>query len=180
MSQARIDFAPPGLARTVFHTSPQAWLLGVCALVLWLAAALIGWRLVEQQRADDAELAARLRARAPVAVTPVAPAPVVSPARAAAVNRVVLQLNLPWRALHDAIAGATPKHIALLALEPDARKHSIKLTAEAQSGEQMIAYIEQLKQQPLFDDVLLRRHEINEQDKNRPLRFQLDAHWSAP
>jgi hypothetical protein len=45
-------------------------------------------------------------------------------AQADAVNAAVMQLNLPWRALHDAVAAATPASIALLALEPDARKRA--------------------------------------------------------
>jgi hypothetical protein len=42
---------------------------------------------------------------------------------------------------------ATPANIALLALEPDARKRSMKITAEAKTSDDMIAYVEQLKQQ---------------------------------
>jgi hypothetical protein len=44
----------------------------------------------------------------------------------------------------------------------------------------MIAYVEALKKQDLFADVVLTRHEINEQDPMRPIRFQIDAEWSAP
>ncbi len=106
--------------------------------------------------------------------------PRIPEAQAAAVNAAVLQLNLPWRALHDAIGEATPATIGLLALEPDPRKRSIRITAEAKSSDDMIAYVELLKRQELFAGVTLARHEINEQDPNRPIRFQLDAEWSAP
>ena len=95
-------------------------------------------------------------------------------------NAAVLQLNLPWRALQDAVAAATPPAIALLALEPDARKRSCASRAEARSSDDMIDYVERLKREELFSDVALTRHEINEQDPNRPIRFQLDAAWSAP
>ena len=52
----------------------------------------------------------------------------------------------------------------------------------------MIAYVEQLKQQALFGagagagagSVTLLRHETDELDPNRPLRFQLDAQWGTP
>jgi hypothetical protein len=43
----------------------------------------------------------------------------------------------------------------------------------------MVGYVEELKQQELFSSVMLTRHEINEQDPNRPLRFQLEAVWVA-
>jgi hypothetical protein len=68
----------------------------------------------------------------------------------------------------------------LLALEPDPHRRSMKITAEAKTADEMIAYIEQLKQQELFGAVALVRHEINELDPNRPIRFQVDAQWSAP
>ena len=45
----------------------------------------------------------------------------------------------------------------------------------------MIEYVAQLKQQELFGaGVQLLRHEINELDPGKPLRFQVEAHWSAP
>jgi hypothetical protein len=91
-----------------------------------------------------------------------------------------MQLNLPWRALQDAIGAATPPTIAMLALEPDARKRSMKITAEAKSSDAMIAYVEELKKQELFSDVALTRHEINELDPARPIRFQIEAEWTAP
>jgi Tfp pilus assembly protein PilN len=93
------------------------------------------------------------------------------------VNAAVLQLNLPWRALHDAVQAGTPSNIALLALEPDARKSMLRITAEAKTSDDMIAYVEQLQKSEWFGGVLLSRHEVNEQDPNRPIRFQLDAQW---
>ena len=117
---------------------------------------------------------ARKTARAPVA----APArPPLPPAQASAVNAAVQQLNLPWRGLHDAVQAATPATIALLALEPDAKKSSVRITAEAKSSDDMIAYVEQLQHVEWFSTVLLARHEINEQDRNKPIRFQIDAQW---
>jgi Tfp pilus assembly protein PilN len=101
----------------------------------------------------------------------------VPPAQAGAVNASVQQLNVPWRGLHDAVQAATPATIALLALEPDAKKSSVRITAEAKTSDDMIAYVEQLQRVEWFSAVLLARHEINEQDPNRPIRFQVDAQW---
>jgi Tfp pilus assembly protein PilN len=153
----------------------------VCALLLCLASAALGAQMVASKRAFDAQLAAlRVRASAPAAAPVPAAGPAISAAQAAAVNGAVLQLNLPWRALHDAIGAATPRSIALLALEPDARKRTMRITAEAKTSDDMIAYVEQLKQQELFAAVVLTRHEINDQDPNKPIRFQLDAQGMAP
>jgi Tfp pilus assembly protein PilN len=180
MKRVRLDFAPPSVARSLFHTRPAAWALTACALLLCLASAALGWQMLASKRAFDAQLAARQRASAPAAAPVQAAGPAISATQAAAINGAVLQLNLPWRALHDAIGAATPRSIALLALEPDARKRTMRITAEAKTSDDMIAYVEQLKQQELFAAVVLTRHEINDQDPNKPIRFQLDAQWMAP
>ncbi|MES3020092.1 MAG: PilN domain-containing protein [Pseudomonadota bacterium] len=175
-----IDFAAPGLRRALHRTGPGAWLLCVLALALCLAVAASAWSLLAQRRSDAAQLArADARANAVVVRELPAPQPRISEAQAGAVNRAVLQLNLPWRALHDAVAGATPASVALLALEPDARRRSLKITAEARTADDMIDYVSRLKEQDLFTDVVITRHEINDQDPNRPLRFQLEAAWMA-
>ncbi len=180
MKQLDIDFAAPGLARSLYRTGPALWALLAAGLLLCAVAAMMCWRLMEQQAANDAQLAALRQRQIVMPALPVARAPGVSEQQAAAINAAILQLNLPWRALHDAIGAATPAAVALLALEPDPRKRSIKITAEARSSDDMIAYLEKLKQQELFAGVTLVRHEINEQDPNRPIRFQIDARWSAP
>jgi Tfp pilus assembly protein PilN len=181
MNQLPIDFAPPSLQRTVHRTSTRAWLLALLGLILCVAAGVTGARLIARKNTDDALLAAaRARANVPVVVAVANTGPRIPEAQAAAVNAAVLQLNLPWRALQDAIGEATPASIAMLALEPDARKRSMKITAEAKSSDAMIAYVEALKQQPLFSDVALSRHEINELDPARPIRFQIEAEWTAP
>jgi hypothetical protein len=182
MKPVRIDFASPGLARTLHRTGPLDWGLVVLALALCVAAGATGWQVMGRQRALASQLSAvRAQSSVPiVAAASTAATPQVGAPQAGAVNAAVLQLNLPWGALHDAIGAATPKNVALLALEPDAHRRSMKITAEAKTADEMIAYIEQLKQQELFDEVALLRHEINELDPNRPIRFQLDAQWSKP
>jgi len=181
MTPLRIDFSPPSLQRTLRRTGAPTWAVLGLALLLCLAAAVLGERLLAQQRADQAELAAlRLRAAVPVALVADQAAPPVGELQAGAVNAAILQLNLPWRALHDAIGAATPPGIAMLALEPDARKRTMKITAEAKSSDAMIGYVEELKKQELFAGVVLTRHEINEQDPLHPIRFQIEAEWAAP
>jgi len=177
MKKVQIDFAPPGLVRAVLRTSRAAWVMFflACSVAMGLAALHVQagqreWEIGMLQ----AQLHVRAQAQAPAPVVVRAPVP---EAQAAAVNAAVLQLNLPWRALHDAVQAGTPSSIALLSLEPDARKSTLRITAEAKTSDDMIAYVEQLKNSEWFSGVLLARHEINEQDPNRPIRFQLDAQW---
>jgi Tfp pilus assembly protein PilN len=166
MRKVHIDFAPPSLARTWYRAPRGTWSLLLVALALAgpLASTVAQYRSLQraeaQRTAQVAQAQARAVARAPVA----APARTVPPAQAGAVNSSVQQLNLPWRGLHDAVQAATPATIALLALE---------------SSDDMIAYVEALERVEWFSTVLLVRHEINEQDANRPIRFQIDAQWRS-
>jgi Tfp pilus assembly protein PilN len=69
--------------------------------------------------------------------------------------------------------------VALLALEPDARRRSLRITAEARNSDDMLAYVAKMQEQGWFASVALVRHEIAEQEPNRPLRFQLSAQWGG-
>ncbi|MEH6437220.1 PilN domain-containing protein [Massilia sp. DD77] len=181
MRRTRIDFAPRSLRRLLFQTPPRmlgplAGAVAACAL-----AGVYAWDYAEQRRELDA-LHAALAARASAA----APAPAAAQRKIAvpeqqanAVNDAVLQLNLPWRELYDAVRAATPASVALLALEPDAKRRTLRLTAEAKNSDDMFAYIGKLQEQAWFTSVVLTRHEVAEQDPNRPLRFQLSAQWGG-
>jgi Tfp pilus assembly protein PilN len=180
MKRVRLDFAPPSLRRTLYRAPRAAWgpVLGGIALCVVALTQVLDYR--EEREEVDAQLAAlRARAAAPVVVPPVQ-RPSVGEREAAAVNGAISKLNLPWRALHDAVRAATPPNIALLALEPDAKKQVLRISAEAKNSDDMLAYVAALGQGTLFGTVTLVRHEVMEQDPNRPLRFQLDAGWGTP
>ncbi|SDH37003.1 MULTISPECIES: hypothetical protein [unclassified Duganella] len=176
----KIDFAPRSVRRTLFHIHPAVLALAGLGVLLCAGAAIGGWQLIEQKREREHQLQ-HLRERvAAISARPVEVARVAIPeAQAAFVNGAIMQLNLPWRELQDAVLAATPRSVALVAMEPDPRKRILKITAETKSSDDMVAYVEALKEQESFSDVLLTRHEINEQDPNRPLRFQLEATWLA-
>ncbi|TXG00065.1 PilN domain-containing protein [Massilia arenae] len=180
MKRTRIDFAPPGLRRTLFRAPPTLIYAVPGVLALCIPALFMTQRYFEQQeevRDLQAALAAR-SAPAPVAAPP-APKVAVAPAQAGAVNAAILQLNLPWRDVAAALGEATPNTIALLALEPDAKRRTVRISAEARSSDEMLAYITRLQAEEWFSSVVLLRHEVMEQDPNRPLRFQVSVQWEA-
>lgn len=179
MRNMRIDFAPPSLGRSLLRTGAWTWVFGTAALLLCLATAITANELLNQRAALKAEthsLQNRLATR--TAAKPEPKVITIPEVQAHAVNSAIAQLNLPWRDLLDAIEVATPTTVALLALDPDAKKQTLKGTAEAKSSDAMIAYIEQLKRQDFFDSVVLTKHEVNEQDPNKPLRFQFEVRWT--
>lgn len=180
MKRMHIDFARQGWRRTLYRLHPAFAGAGIAGLLLciaavWMAMHLSAQRAARAQQLQDVRQRAAAMARLPAAV----PQTAIPAAQAGAVNTAVLQLNLPWRELQDAVAAATPPSIALLALEPDARKQILKITAEAKNSDEMVGYIELLKQQEFFRSAALARHEIGDQDPNRPIRFQVEAQWGA-
>ena len=178
MKPLRIDFAAPGWRGGLFHLHPALLAAAVLGLLLCLGAAFAAWQLVSGQRGHAAQARHEQERQAYLArAIPALPKILILPAQAAAVNRAILHLNLPWRELKDAVAAATPATVALLALEPDPKKHLLKLTAEAETSDDMIAYIQELKAQEFFSDVLLTRHEINAEGTHQPIRFQIEAQW---
>lgn len=180
MKPMPIDFAPPSWQRLLHQTHPLTWCLLALGLVLCSSVLWSGQKLHRQQAEQQALLENRqlqLSRRAPPKVA--APKIQLQDAQVQAVNSAILQLNLPWRDLLNGMEAGTPKTIALLALEPDAKKMSLKGTAEARDSDAMVEFISQMKKQEIFDDVLLSKHEINEQDPNKPIRFQFEARWSG-
>lgn len=181
MKRTHIDFAPRSLRRTLFRMPPRfAGLLfcTACLCFVMLSALLKYQEEREGLEALRAAIAARSTTMRPRLVA-AQPAFTIPQAQAQAVNDAVMQLNLPWRDLVEAVRAATPGNVALLALEPDARRRTLRITAEARDSDDMLAYIAKMEEQGWFQSVALVRHEIAEQEPNRPLRFQISAQWGA-
>ncbi|OGB21139.1 MAG: hypothetical protein A3I66_10125 [Burkholderiales bacterium RIFCSPLOWO2_02_FULL_57_36] len=180
MKTIHIDFAPHSVTRIMVQTRPATWLIGFIGVVLCIVVSFNAVSLTREKNSRQAELQLlNVKLTQRVSSTPSIIPISISELQGTAVNGAINQLNLPWRDVLDAIEAATPPAIALLALEPDAKKHLLKGMAEAKTSDDMIAYIESLKQQAFFASVALTKHEINAQDPNQPLRFQFEAHWSA-
>jgi Tfp pilus assembly protein PilN len=180
MTPMQIDFAAPSLRRALHRLHPALAVAGIAGILLCGGGIWFATQLADQRAARAAQLE-RLQARQ--AALSKRPAQVVQTAipeaQAAAVNGAIVQLNVPWRELEDAIGTATPSNIALLALDPDAKKQVLRITAEARNSDDMVDYVRMLKQQAFFVDAALARHEIGEQDANRPIRFQVEVQWRA-
>lgn len=92
-------------------------------------------------------------------------------------NEVLQQLSLPWGKLFQAIESSSSKQAALLSMEPDAEKDVVKLTGEAKNIEEVLGYIKRLSAQDVFSSVYLQSHQIQQQDMEKPVRFELLATW---
>jgi Tfp pilus assembly protein PilN len=167
------------------HNRPIPW-LGLFVLLAVLAGlALMGghYRALNQRiaswerKADHIERQSSHRARALRPLTE-------QEARAQALevrqaNQVVRQLSLPWNALFSAVESAGGKNIALLSMEPDMQKGTVKISGEAKDINALLGYVKQLSAREMFSSVFLQNHQIQQADPEKPLRFSLLATWKG-
>ena len=182
MTPVRLRFAeaPAGLQRRLAGHAPGraaalgllllAAALGCCAAVAWQT-----WHAeAELALAREALQALQLRKyRRPVQGAEPAKARLTAQQLQAG-SEAVRQLNTPWAALLDALEATLPDGIALVSIEPDAARGSLRLQAEAKSLDDLLAYARALDSHALFVGVELAKHETNDQDRNRPLRLSVD------
>ena len=193
MNRLELDFAP----RSTRYWWARAGLalrgaLLVPALVLaaglWWATALHTERLQLQAAMPRAEpaLAQGLRERTAQS-TEGAQAP--DAAQTQAMNQALLSLNRPWPALWDAlerVSNAPGVQVAILEMRPDAAaldpgaglSQGLRLLAESKSSAQMLGFMRQLRAEPFFESAVLISHQVNAQDPNQPLRFEVTLRWA--
>lgn len=94
-------------------------------------------------------------------------------------NAIIVELNVPWKELFEAFEVTQNTDIAVLSIEPDAQKGLVRISGEAKSLESLPAYLSYLQKVSLFNEVALLNHQIQQQDPQRPVRFMLQATWSA-
>lgn len=177
MQPIRINFAKTSALRAILGAKIITWLALAAGIIACASGGIATLRLLSQSDSHQEELQ-RLQKMVQTRARP-APtrAETILPVHAKAVNDIVSRLNLPWSDVFQSVEAATPATIALLEMSPDPERYAIKGMAEAKTADDMLAYIVQLGQQRFFTSVLLTRHEVNEQDPNKPIRFQFTAEW---
>jgi Tfp pilus assembly protein PilN len=94
-------------------------------------------------------------------------------------NLVLRQLSLPWDTLFRAVESAGGDTVALLSMEPDIQKGTVRISGEAKDFAAMLEYIRQLGADDVFGSVHLQTHQIRQDDPQKPVRFSLLAVWKA-
>lgn len=92
-------------------------------------------------------------------------------------NEILRQISLPWEKLFQAVESSVNQEVTLLGLEPDIEKHIVRIRCEAKNIAAMLNYIRQLEKQHEFRSIYLQSHQVQEQDRERPVRFSLVAAW---
>lgn len=165
-----------------YQASARNASIGILILAAGLAWMLfVGWCYQAQSRkiSDEETLAASVRNTSTIrmnALPAEGDAEQVSQEIRQA-NAVILELGLPWKELFDAFESSQKKNVAVLAIEPDAQKGLVRISAEAKSLDSLPDYLAYLQKVPLFQDVMLLNHQIQDQDPQKPARFMLQAAW---
>lgn len=187
----RLNFVPRARPLTGWRLA----LLGIGILMLLPAA--INWMA---QRQTVTRLQTRLDAQSAALQPQRLTRPALAPAQqqqldlqVKAVAEAVRQLNLPVTRLLKTIEAKQDMRIALLGLDLNGEPTqdgetasssrpagTLKISAEAETAQDMINYLAFLNQQRMFRSVYLLKHEMTGTSANsgeRPYQFQLEAQW---
>jgi predicted dinucleotide-binding enzyme len=93
-------------------------------------------------------------------------------------RNVVGHLTVPWDRLFAALEAIQEKQVALLSITPNVQKRQIRIYAEAKTLADMLAYHRGLEESAAFAEVALTEHEVQLQDPEKPVRFNILATWS--
>ena len=151
---------------------PGAIVFLLVAMLSCAAVAFEFFQVRDEYRGETATLSRSRRAAPP-------PATALSAREIESINKAIRQLNMPWAAIFSSLEKILGENVGLLALEPEAAGRTLRIDAEAKSSDDMIDFVRALRSEAAFVSARLVRHEINENDKNRPYRFSLEAQWAA-
>jgi hypothetical protein len=172
MDPMQLDFHPLAARRM----RPAGWVaLGAAALV----AAATGLHLAaldDALAALDARHEMLMARRQPADARPL-PLTAGTALRVAAANQVIDELAVPWDALFDAIESADARGLGVLALVPNARERSVRLSGEARSVPDVLAYVDRLAALRVLGDVRLEGYETVPRDGIDVVSFSVAATW---
>lgn len=169
----------------LFGHVPAAWPIAALLLLAALGAAFaVGWESWDKRQqtrtVQNATFALRFQgSQAARQSVRDEDTPALTPQQRRDWNQVTRHLNTPWPAIMDALENTTPDTIALVAIEPDPPRGSVRLQVEAKTLDTLLGYAAALKAAGQFEEVVLLKHETNEQDATRPIRLSLQVHLRA-
>jgi len=144
--------------------------LGIAAMLLLIYAMYyVNSRMVLLQAEADELRQPRQKAR-------IEPADRLRQEEVAAIQSAMAELVLPWESLFAALESIDVPEVRLLAVEPDARKRKLRITAEASGTDTIIEYVQALDTQAMLDEVFLLRQERSEAG---PYIFNIEAVWAT-
>jgi HAMP domain-containing protein len=105
--------------------------------------------------------------------------PAVPAEEVAAARETVERLALPWTRLFAALEGAASDQVALLAIEPDTKSGTVKISGDSKDYLAALTYVLNLSRSDALSKVELVRHEVKQNDPQKPVSFSIQAAWNA-
>lgn len=93
-------------------------------------------------------------------------------------REILKQLSTPWNPLFNALESISMRNIALLSVEPNRKKQQLVLTGQAKNIESALSYIKHLEDIDGLSQVILLKHQIDQNDPNKPVGFTIMAQWT--
>ena len=90
----------------------------------------------------------------------------------------VERLALPWSKLFAALEAAASEQVALLAIEPDTKSGTVKISGDSKDYLAALGYVLNLSKADALSHVQLVRHEVKQNDPQRPVAFSITAAWN--
>lgn len=175
MKHCYIDFADRTILREILAITPSRWLFSATSIIFLIFCVGKMYHVVADIEKTNMSIASiqshKTKALVPTQIN------TIPSAKIEATNIAIKQLNLPWSDLFDALENSTTQDIALLDIEPDAVKGILKIQGETSTSTEMITFVEKLKQQKIFFDAYIAKHEISERTSQKPLRFLVETKW---
>jgi hypothetical protein len=98
----------------------------------------------------------------------------------ATADAIEKQLFIPWSRLLAELESASQdaaSTVSLLEVTPDAAKHVVRITAEARTLPDALAYLQRLQKSAVLRYPMLDSHELRKDDPQHPIRVKLSAEW---
>lgn len=174
-----IDFLPRSalwkraLGRSTSFRVRAVYLLSTALTVSWVVWLGLTWLRAEQ----DNEVLEEQLAHLDPAKAPVVPShrEALSPNQFRVAADVIARLNTDWPTLLNELERLTPPEVAVLEIEPRPSQAALTLNIETRTAQDAWRYVDALNSSPYLRDARALKHETNERDKTRPLRFTLSV-----
>ena len=93
------------------------------------------------------------------------------------VQAAMAELGLSWEPLFGMLESVAIPQVRVMAIEPNARQKKLRLTAEAVSFSDMLAYANLLGSKPILKDSFLLNHQQTADGRAMPFSFVIEAVW---
>ena len=147
--------------------APRILLAAALGLTGHMAVSYV--QVVRQMHANQA-IVARAKPHKPVVTA--------SAEEMALAGDTVERLGLPWAKLFAALEAAGSDQVALLAIEPDTKSGTVKISGDSKDYLAALGYVLTLSQNDALSHVQLVRHEVKQNDAQHPVAFSISAAWN--